>query len=228
MRDIHLHGALGRQFGSKLQLEVETAAEAVRALCANFPTFANAIRSGFYRVVLGKSSRTGMDLGEEEISAFSLGQKPLHIVPVAKGRKNGGIGKIIAGVALIGLSMIPGMGAVMGATLWGSTTVGSVVGSVATSLILTGVASLLAPEQDSGDKTESFTMSGPQSSTREGSILPIVYGEVVTGGQMISGGVRVATDGVNGDAYQNANDVNASGGSAPRINNSFIQSGNGD
>lgn len=193
MRTIHLYGKLGKDFGTSHRFAVDTVAEAIEALRANFPKFFDAIRHGFYRVVVGKTSRNGMALDEAMLPGFKLGQQDLHIVPVVKGRKRGGIGKIIAGIALIGLSMVTG-GAFMSATLFGSTTVGSAIGQIGLGLTLTGVASFISPQQEAPDDKKSFTMTGPTTTTREGGIVPIVYGRVWTGGTMINGSLSIRSE----------------------------------
>lgn len=191
MNAVHLHGALGKQFGRKFEFDIDTAQEALCALRANFPKFANTIRNGFYRVIIGKSVSSGIALDETEVPGFKLGNQPLHIIPVAKGRKNGGIGKVIAGIALIGLSLIPGMAAPIFAGVAGSATWAGAASSIGLGLAINGVASLIAPEQEAGDTRQSYTVTGPTSNIREGNILPIAYGEVVVGGYMIAGGVVV-------------------------------------
>ena len=189
MRKVHLYGALGQQFGETHEFEVATVSETIQALRANFEQFTNALRHGFYRVVVGKTEANGLELDELEAASFKLGSQELHIVPVIEGSKRGGLGKIIAGIALIGLSAVTGgaAGAMMLQPLWGAATVGSVIGSIGTGLLLTGVASLIAPQQKSEDDAKSHTSSGPAVSTREGGIVPIAYGEVITGGTMING-----------------------------------------
>ncbi|WP_062563647.1 tail assembly protein [Paracoccus aminovorans] len=197
MRTIHLYGKLGKEFGSLHRFAVDTVAEAIEALRANFPKFFDAIRHGFYRVVVGKTSRNGMELDEAMLPGFKLGQQDLHIVPVVKGRKRGGIGKIIAGIALIGLSMVTGG---MAGTFWtagilgSTTTAASLMGSSGAGLLISGVASFIAPQQDAPDDTKSFTMTGPTTTTREGGIVPIVYGRVWTGGTMINGSLSIRSE----------------------------------
>lgn len=201
-RVVHLHGALGAEFGKKISLAVETVPEAIEALMANFPSFASKIRNGFYRIVVGKTLKNGFELEAHQLLGFKLGNQELHLVPVVEGAKRGGLGKIIAGIALIGLSAMTGgaAGAIVGQTLWAGTTVGSLAASIGTSMLLTGVASMIAPEATSDDESnQSFVMSGPVNNTREGSIVPIVYGEVYTGGVMISGGATVSTKEVSND-----------------------------
>jgi predicted phage tail protein len=192
MREVHLHGALGKEFGAKHRFDIQDIPEALQALAANFPKFLDKLRGGFFKVVVGKSPKKGVAVDEHTIITHKLNGEDIHIIPVTKGSKKGGIAKILAGILLIGLALIPGGAALMGAAvpLVGGT-VGSLVTSVATSLILTGVASLLAPEKKSGDEDKSFTIGGPQVTMREGGIVPIAYGDVITGGTMISGSLRV-------------------------------------
>lgn len=228
MRAVHLHGALGKEFGRKFEFDADSIVDILCALRANFPRFANAIRNGFYRVIVGKSISAGMELGENEIAGFNLGSRPVHIVPVTAGRKRGGLGKVIAGIALIGLSMVPGLNAgILSAAGAGGATWSGAASTMGSSMLLTGIATMIAPEIDAGDTKESFTMSGPSSNLQEGNIIPIAYGEVITGGYMISGGVTINTDANNGDGNAIAssvslNDLNGSspsgytpGGSAP-------------
>lgn len=217
MRPVHLHGALGKEFGRKFEFDADSVVDVLCALRANFPRFANAIRNGFYKVVVGKSVSSGMALAENEVAGFNLGAKPVHIVPVVAGRKRGGLGKIIAGIALIGLSMVPGLNVgIWSAAGAGGATWSGAASALGTSMLLTGVATMIAPEIDAGDTKESFTMSGPSSNIQEGNIIPIAYGEVVTGGYMISGGITInthASDGNGGNAVLSGVDLlNAVGG----------------
>ncbi|MFD2842251.1 tail assembly protein [Paracoccus cavernae] len=126
---------------------------------------------------------------------LKLGNQSLHVIPVIAGSKRGGIGKIIAGIALLGLSAVTG-GAPLAGTAFlsgGSLNVGALAGTMGSGMLLTGVSSLLAPEMKSPDDTKSFTMTGPQNTTREGGIVPIIYGHVWTGGTMISGALNIVT-----------------------------------
>lgn len=191
MRTIHLYGSLGQEFGRKHRFDIQSIAEAIEALRANFPKFFDRLRHGHFRVVVGKTTRNGLELDGPSLPGFKLGKQDLHIVPVIKGSKRGGLGKIVAGIALIGLSVATGGSALMGASLFGTTTVGSAVGQIGLGMTMTGVASFIAPEQSAPDNTQSFTMTGPTTTAREGGIVPIVYGEVWTGGTMINGALTI-------------------------------------
>ncbi|MTD98786.1 hypothetical protein GIY56_00620 [Paracoccus sp. YIM 132242] len=198
--------------------------ETIAALQANFPRFANAIRNGFYKIVLGKTVRQGLALRENQLGV-DLADRAIHIVPTVAGRKNGGLGKVIAGIALIGLSMVTGgaAGALM-ATPFAGGTVGAMVGSMGLAMAVSGVSAMLAPEQKAEDRKESFTMSGPSSVIREGNIVPIAYGEVVTGGYMISGSVVI--NGPAGDLPP-AVATNPNNGAGGSLQDDRIYGGNG-
>lgn len=207
LRTIHLHGALGKKYGESFKLDVQTAGEAIRALNANFPTFMKDIREGAWHVVRGRDVDSGMGLDEDQITELRLGKGDLHIVPFIAGSKRGGLLKVILGVVLVGaafaltagagLSSAIGLGGVnLGIT-------GTQAAMLGAAVALAGVSSLLTPEQkaEEEDGSNSFTTSGPGNTHNQGNPVPLVYGEVITGGHLISGGVdieRIAVTGSGG------------------------------
>ena len=96
---------------------------------------------------------------------------------------------IIAGVALVGFSLaFPGVGAAIGGKAM------TAIGLAGGSLILGGVAMMLTPiprtpDMDS-DPRENFNFSGVQNTSRSGVVVPVIYGEVVTGSITISAGLN--------------------------------------
>lgn len=195
MRKIHLHGALGKKYGVLYELEVATAGEAIRALSANLPGFMMDIREGAWHVVRGDDVDHGLDLGEDDIGTFKLGRGDLHIVPHVAGSKRGGLLKIILGVALVGAAFAFSGGA-LATPIMGGALAGATYGNMAmigVALALAGVSSMLSPQEkdESGKNDSSFTMSGPGNSYEQGSPIPLVYGEVITGGVLVSGGIDV-------------------------------------
>jgi len=206
LRTIHLHGALGAKYGKKLKLDVATAGEAIRAISANFPAFMKDIREGAWHVVRGDKVDAGMDLGEDDIATFKLGKGDLHIVPFVAGSKRGGLLKVVLGVVLIGAAFALTGGALTTAigaqgTLLGGVT-GTQVALFGAAVALSGVSTLLTPEEKAEkDGSNSFTTSGPGNTYEQGAPVPLVYGEVITGGVLISGGVdieRIAVTGSGG------------------------------
>lgn len=199
MTVVHLHGALGKTYGRRLVLGIETPGEAVRCLSANFPGFTRDIANGSWRVVIGsKTVQGGITLDPEMIPNFRIGKSELHIVPVLQGAKSAqarGATKAVLGIALIGLSFgfaaAPLMTTTIAPSLFGAMTFGNAAGMIGMSLALSGLSTLLAPEKKTDEDAKSYISSGPTSIAREGVIVPIVYGKTRVGGLMVSGGVRI-------------------------------------
>jgi len=61
--------------------------------------------------------------------------------------------------------------------------------------VLGGVAQLLTPtpktDEDEGDPKKSFSFSGIQNTTRAGVPVPVVYGEMLVGGIVVSAGADI-------------------------------------
>ena len=73
--------------------------------------------------------------------------------------------------------------------------VGNFFSAVGASLVLQGVSDILFPLpkppqfQDEEDPRISFSFSGVQNTSRAGTTIPLVYGEIVTGSVVISAGI---------------------------------------
>lgn len=193
MRDVFLHGALGKKYGRHFRLNVETAGEAVRALCTNFPEMLQDFRDGTWQVVRGKTGKNAVSLDEGQIAVLGLGDKALHFIPRTGGGKRAGALKLIIGVALVAVSfgtaafLAQPIAGIMGATTWGNA-----LGTIGLSMALAGASALLTP-QSQGDNANdsSFLMNGPVGSTRQGTPVPVVYGELIVPGTLISGGLDI-------------------------------------
>ena len=85
----------------------------------------------------------------------------------------------------------------MGATgLYAAGAYGSAaLGLIGASLVLSGVSGMLFPMpkqpefSSEGDPRISFSFSGTQQTSRAGTPVPLVYGEIFTGSVVISGGI---------------------------------------
>jgi predicted phage tail protein len=187
LRKIKLYGKLAKFIGHRvLEADVATAAEAVRFLVTNWPELEKHMADQYYRVSIGT-----YDLDLDEIHD-PAGQQAIEIVPVMAGA--GAVGRIIVGVALIAASiLIPG-GAVIFGTTFGKISLG--VGLFGASLVLGGVAQLLTPTpkvptgpDTQNDPRKSYSFSGIQNTSRQGTPVPIVYGETIVGSVVISAGI---------------------------------------
>lgn len=203
LRTVYLHGPLKEKFGASHEFDIEDALDAFRALRANFAGFDQDLIQGKFRIVRGGLD-DGMELGEEDLT-LGLGQaRELHIVPVTEGAGRGA-GKIVLGVAIMGIALaggyMAGMGFVgplaEGATVLGtgmaeSAFLGITWGNIAmfgAAMALTGIASLLSPMPEMPkprDRNESFLFQGPMNTSEQGPPVPLVYGRMRVGSVLVS------------------------------------------
>jgi len=199
MMTILLYGHLGKKFGRVHRFYVSTVSEAVRALSANYEDFKQAlIDGGEYRITRG---------GREEVTKDTLDfpqstKETLRIIPVVSGSGGGGIGSIIVGAFLIwatgGLAAIGGVSTGLGAGfITGSAA--TFIGSIGMSMVLGGVAQMLFSPPDPPSTTTresvanvpSFGFSGAINTTSQGNAVPVCYGRMMVGSQVISAGLSV-------------------------------------
>jgi len=207
LRKITLRGDLGERFGREHWLDVSTAGEAIRAIEANRP--------GFYAHLWGIRNEIDFavligDKGEcldETQGDHPLGSRSLEFVPVVRGSgSNGGTWSIVIGVVLIAIVTVLTWGggtgpmavAVLGEGLVGTALLA--VGMIGVSLILSGVSQLLSPvpktqavdstTAQESDKLASYQFSGPVNAAGQGNPVPIVYGELIVGSQVVSMGIQ--------------------------------------
>lgn len=190
IRTIRLHGRLGRELGREHRFAVASPAEAVQALIHVLPSAGQALLRGAYRVFRGPR-REGRDhfAGELHIQ-LSDRDREIHIVPVGRGAKRGGVGKVILGAALLASSFaFPGLN-VLGA---GIITAQS-VGAMGLGLMLSGVGNVLAPEaqrQEAAERERSNAFNGPANVNQPGAPVPVIFGETLVGSVVVSAAVDI-------------------------------------
>jgi predicted phage tail protein len=185
LRKIRLYGALAKFIGKRvLKAEVATAAEAVRFLVANFPEVERHMADRYYKVMVGEQHIMLNELH------YPAGQQEIKIIPMVAG--SGPLIAIPIGALLIGAGAV-GVGA--GITIAG-VALSTILFGVGISLVLGGVAQLLTPTPKvlTGGDTEqdprkSYSFSGIQNTSRQGTPVPIVYGETIVGSIVISAGI---------------------------------------
>ena len=198
MRNIIFHGELADFIGHKsLEAKVSTVAETMRFLICNFPQVEAHMSQRYYKIIIGKD-----EIKQSELY-YPMGSSDINIVPVISGA-GGNMGKIFLGAALIGASFFfPGAGlfgttSFSGATAVAGgigTTIGTALSAVGAVMVLQGVSDMLFPlpqEPDfssEGDPRISFNFSGTQNTSRAGTPVPIVYGEIFTGSVVISAAI---------------------------------------
>jgi len=202
MTEVILHGYLAKKYGRDHRFEVTSAAEACRALQANYKTFFADIRPGQFAIIRG-SRKTGEQLTIEQVS-MHMGNKPIHIVPVPRGGSSKGIIAIVLGVALIAVSILtmnPELGfmANMAAAMPTVTFLshGAVL-MMGAAMTLGGISQLITPTPEVNDYTSreqkkvSFLFSGAVNRQEQGGAVPILYGgPMEVGSVVVSGGISV-------------------------------------
>ena len=196
LRKIKLYGELANFVGHKeFEVKVETLSQDVSFLINNFAGIEEYMNPKYYQVKVGNYS-----IDETEIH-HPIGQEDIHFVPVIQGAGRG-LGKILLGGALIALSF--GVGGVFanplafGAKGFGFASAGlgaKAAFGIGAGLLLSGVSDMLFPVpklpdfNSEQDPRISFNFSGTQQTTRAGTPVPLVYGEIFTGSVVISGAV---------------------------------------
>jgi predicted phage tail protein len=213
MKVVKVYGALRKYLGQcRFQFEADTPAQAIKALCVNFPGLdkwlLDSEQDGVaYRVSIGKEK-----IGEDDLSPLVMPwseREVFSITPVIAGA--GGVGKILAGVGLVAFAILTaGAGAPVlgiagaGGGIFGSAfTLGIVaanaIAGIGISLALSGVAQLISPQQTYSStergkeaaRFESFTFSGITNTAQQGLPVAICYGRAFIGSAVISSGLDV-------------------------------------
>tara|TARA_B100000427_G_scaffold319403_1_gene317593 strand:- start:303 stop:917 length:615 start_codon:yes stop_codon:yes gene_type:complete len=199
LRKIKLYGKLAKFVGKRvLEADVKNPAEAVRFLVANWPDLEQHMAKQYYKVEAGHGALTLQE------TIYPIGSEDISITPVIGGAGN--TGRIILGVALVGLAIATGgtslaftasgFGAATGVTMTTSLGLSALAGNIGLLLVISGVAGMLAdtptvPESEE-DPQNSFSFSGIQQVARAGTPVPICYGEAMTGSVVISAEIDVA------------------------------------
>ena len=197
LRKLKLYGELAEFVGHKeFEIKVDSLAKAVSFLVNNFPQVEKYMNPQYYQVKVGNYA-----VDQEEIH-HPIGQEDIHIVPVISGAGRG-FGKVLLGAALIaGAFFVPvaagniGLAAgIKAGTLANVGFLSKTMLLVGANLALTGVSEMLFPMpkpkefKSEQDPQLSFSFSGTQNTSRAGTPVPIVYGEIVTGSVVISGAI---------------------------------------
>ena len=198
MKVVKVYGELKERLGGQgtFELDVFNPAEAIKALCANFPGldkwFIDSGEDGIvYKVLLGER-----ELNEDTVENFFYPwseKEVFHITPVLIG--SGGVGRFFAGVALIAVGVATGGAgfALFSKAGWAAAgfMTKAMVGMGAM-LALGGISSMLTPvpkQPEEAKRLQSFSFSGIQQTSMQGGPVPIVYGKCFIGSAVLSAGL---------------------------------------
>jgi len=200
LRKIKLYGQLAEFIGHKeFEVKVHSISQAVSFLIHNFPEIESYMSPKYYQVKVGN-----YEIDKNEL-AYPIGQEDIHFIPAISGAGRG-LGKVLAGAALIGFSLMMPGGGLFGNTAFGVfggpiakaglyASIGTAASAIGASLLLSGVSDMLFPLPEpqkfssEEDPQLSFNFSGIQNTSRAGTPVPIVYGEIITGSVVISAAI---------------------------------------
>lgn len=199
MKTVRLYGHLGARFGRVFRLDVASPAEAVRALLMQLPGFRDAVLAtegaGGYRVIAGGAAR---DL---ETMRDPCGEREsIRIVPVLCGAGRKGIGQILLGAALIGFGIWTGGANLAFGAAWkagGMQLAGYFATSIGMSLVMGGISQMLVGTPAAPGSVErpenkpSYAFDGPVNTAAQGNPVPVCYGRLIVGSQVVSAGMAV-------------------------------------
>jgi len=206
LKKVTLYGELAEKYGKDWSLDIESPAEAIRALCSNNKGFRQFVSSSEergvgYKVIVGKS-----DLSDAARELHNpTGRQEIKIVPVVLGAKKRGLGQIIMGAIMLYIAFQTGIvladPASVGAIAEGGTVIGgSVYSGTAVmamkfggAMILGGIASMLAPTPQTPelkDQPTNYGFDGAENTARQGFSIPVCYGQLMVGGAVISSGIQ--------------------------------------
>ena len=212
MKVVKVYGALRKRLGQcRFEFDVNTPAQAIKALCVNFPGLdkwlIDSEQDGVgYRVTVSKEKATEQNIAPL-LMPFS-DREVFSITPVVAGAGRG-TGQILAGVALIAAAVVIAPAAGAGAGFLGlgkasaatasafAATASSALGSIGISLTLSGIATAISPQPgldstlDESVQLESFTFSNVVNTQRQGMPVPIAYGRLFVGSAVLSSGLDV-------------------------------------
>lgn len=193
--EIHFHGDLGEKVGAFWKAAVNSVSEAIRSVEINskrklYKYLLEKDKEGVkYQILINKRpfiSAEPLDINQpetlktSELTIKNKSLKTIDIVPIIEGADEGTLG-IILGVLLIIVSFfIPGSQAILIPAGLG--------------LIAAGIMTLLSSppkfedfrEIDGSTGRTSYLFNGPQNTTQEGGPVPVGYGRLLVGSQVVS------------------------------------------
>lgn len=213
---IFLHGHLAEKYGSRFDLDVENVAGAISLLKANFAEFARDVIGHSYRVWVGKnnvgrdelmSPAKGRDIhivpvisgagGLDSSRVGFIGPKKSNATGFLLGPHNfpaeskiGQVVRIIVGIVLVVVGIIFSE---FGGIAWGVYPgLGLIFGGVSDYITFSSLKKLthsITEPAGSGGKTVSRYFNGAVNNVGQGNPVPILYGRMLVGSQVVSGGL---------------------------------------
>jgi predicted phage tail protein len=175
-------------FGEIHRFNISSPAEAVRALCANFPKFRSYLLGSHLKQIGFQVLVDDVAIDQPELAhPFS---RTIEFVPIIIGADSAGT-KTLIGAVLIAAAVVIGVGSGGAAG-----TVAGVLLNVGVGFIAGGILQAMTPVPHSADapqedsrNTPSYVFSGPVNTTAQRQPIPVGYGRMIVGSAVISAGI---------------------------------------
>lgn len=194
MTNITLHGILGKEFGENLKLNLNRTKYILKAIDVNKKNFINRInelsREGLNYTIIIDNQKI------QDISELDIKNTPqeIHLVPMIVGS-----GAAIGAAVLTGISAgLAGIGIGTATVFTSSMLASQIVGGLILSAVSLGLQYLLADNESTSSQAsastkaleESFIFSNKVNLANQGSPVPIGYGRLKVGAQVIQFSIK--------------------------------------
>lgn len=194
LKKIKLLGHLRKKFGKEYTFDVSSPAEAVKALCHQVKGFREYLQNGKgkgqkFKIIVGDSA-----LFDVEKQLTMQTSNDISIVPLIKG-SGGDLGNVILGGALLASSLGFGpLGGLFVGEFAAFAGIGAAIGTgVGGALLFSGLSGMLfkppqvmTPSETNKDNDRSYLFNGAVNTTQQGQPIPIGYGRMRIGSQVVS------------------------------------------
>ena len=194
MTNITLHGILGKEFGKNLKLNLNRTKYILKAIDVNKKNFINRInelsREGLNYTIIIDNQKI-QDISELDIKNIP---QEIHLVPMIVGS-----GAAIGAAILTGISAgLAGIGIGTATVFTSSMLASQIVGGLILSAVSLGLQYLLADNESTSSQAsastkaleESFMFSNKVNLANQGSPVPIGYGRLKIGAQVIQFSIK--------------------------------------
>lgn len=192
MKTVRLYGWLGERFGSEWTLDVTSPQEAMRAISCQTRGFSKAVlehKPGF-KVIVGKNP-----ISTEEVAFPVSSREVIKVIPVTAGSKDD-VSGFIFGAALIGLSFLLPVTPLFTLGTF-APSLSSIAFGFGVNMVIGGIAQALTstpntssqPSPERPENRPSYVFNGAVNTTTQGNPVPVLYGVLEVGSQVISGGI---------------------------------------
>ena len=186
LKKVRLHGILREKFGSEFELDVESVAEAVRALCILVQGFESFMANAHLQGIKFAIYLDDRNIGADEL-CFATKSSVIRISPVIDGAKSSGILQIVVGVVMIAAAFVTG-GTSLAA--WGA--MEAALAGAGAAMLLGGVSQMMMPsaisnmDQNQDGNKPNYGFGGAVTTVAQGLPVPVLYGQREIGGFIIS------------------------------------------